>query len=196
MNQDEITKDIKHANGMIENLGLQIVWWKCRSLGLQEKQDQLAEVEKPEWQQGDYGLAIQKRGTDSGVYSFIFVGDRVYYNSGTYDEKTVLSDGSFYEYVRLGNVFDDIKALAKPLKGFIEGGVRYSINTKRGALDAQRILLVMNSHEDLLDLVKRYAAVLKEGHSKCANAKCVACIELEQANAVIASAKPEQESTL
>ena len=132
MNQDEITKDIKHADGMIDNLGLQIVWWKCRSLGLQEKQDQLAEVEKPEWQQGDYGLAIQKRGTDSGVYSFIFVGDRVYYNSGTYDEKTVLSDGSFYEYVRLGNVFDDIKALAKPLKGFIEGGVRYSINTGHG----------------------------------------------------------------
>ena len=69
-------------------------------------------------------------------------------------------------------------------------------NDSNGLADAEFIVRACNSHEDLLDLVKRYAAVLKEGHSKCANAKCVACIELEQANAVIASAKPEQESTL
>lgn len=67
-------------------------------------------------------------------------------------------------------------------------------NTPRGALDAQLLLRAVSCHEDLLDLVKRYAAVLKEGHSKCANAKCVACIELEQVKAAIESTKPEQES--
>ncbi len=78
----------------------------------------LAEAEKPEWKDGDYGLAIQKRGADSGVRSFIFVGGSIYYNTRTYDEESVLSDRNYYDYVRLGNIFDDLKELLKPLYYF------------------------------------------------------------------------------
>ena len=115
MNQEEIKTDIETEKLYLEDCETTV---KVVREHLAALEAQFAEAEKREWQQGDYGLAIQKRGTDSGVYSFIFVGDRVYYNSGTYDEKTVLLDGSFYEYVRIGNIFDDLKALAEPLKEF------------------------------------------------------------------------------
>ncbi len=115
MNRDEIKTDIETEKLYLEDCETTV---KVVREHLAALEAQFAEAEKREWQQGDYGLAIQKRGTDSGVYSFIFVGDRVYYNSGTYDEKTVLSDGSFYEYVRLGNIFTDLKALSEPLKEY------------------------------------------------------------------------------
>ncbi len=58
----------------------------------------------------------------------------------------------------------------------------------RGVLDAQSLLLAMNSHKDLLELVKRYADLINEGHAECSNVECVACLERKQAEAAIEKA--------
>ena len=134
MNQDEITKDIKHANGMIENLGLQIAWWECRSLGLQEKQDQLAEAEEPGLRHGDIRLWFKSANQDVSIIDLSEPEPHAiwmeYDLRNKPEKKHILSRSR-----SIGNiteVFADLKALAKPLKGFIEGGVRYSINTGHG----------------------------------------------------------------
>ena len=85
---------------------------------IEKLEAELAESKKPKLRDGDYGRTVQIHGVDSGVRSFIFVGGCVYYNTGTYDEGMVLSDGRFYEYIVLGNIFDDLKARQEPLKKF------------------------------------------------------------------------------
>ena len=110
---------------------------------------QLAEAEKPEFEDGDYGLTIQKRGVDSGVCSFIFVGGSVYYNTGTYDEETALSDSRFCDYVRLGNIFDDLKALSEPLRAF-----KLSETHISGSLSGSLICLRDRDEQSSLPLAK------------------------------------------
>ncbi len=52
-------------------------------------------------------------------------------------------------------------------------------------VEVERLQPLVESQPTLLDLVERYAAVLEEGHSICANSECVACKELKKAKAAI-----------
>ena len=62
--------------------------------------------------------------------------------------------------------------------------------TTRGVLDAQLILLVMNSHKDLLDVCKKISIASKTGTS------ITNCLGELEAAIVNTKPKPEQESTL
>jgi len=127
MNQDEITKDIKHADGMIDNLGLQIVWWKCRSLGLQKKEAQLAEAEKPELRHGDYGYCGEP--SPATMYFVNYNHPEEVRPFGISDVGGQMHiDDSQNEFSAVGNIFDDLKALAGPLKDFEYGDITGKIS--------------------------------------------------------------------
>ena len=146
MNQNEITKRIDCLSACREAL---LGCLKDNETEIAEMKAQLVEAEKPEFKDGDYGLAIQKRGADSGVCSFIFVGGSVYYNTGTYDEETALSDSRFCDYVRLGNIFDDLKALSEPLRAF-----KLSETHISGSLSGSLICLRDRDEQSSLPLAK------------------------------------------
>ena len=127
MNQDEIKREIDCKSACQTAL---LGFAREYELDIAKLEAQLTEAEKPVFKDGDDGLAIQKRGADSGVCSFIFVGGSVYYNTGTYDEETALSDSRFYDYVRLSNIFDHLKALSRPLHNFTADVHPYSFDFK------------------------------------------------------------------
>ena len=94
-----------------------------------EEIKEISEAEKPKLRHGDYGRFVT--GTPR---LFCRNSEGVLQPS---DQKKMWGDDAnsgncMNGYTILGNIFADLKALAKPLKGFIEGGVRYSINTGHG----------------------------------------------------------------
>ena len=129
MNQDEIKKEIATKSAFYGAALLGFA--KDYNAEITELESHLAEAEKPKLKHGDYGH--DEDGGDRFVVieqSTLFGSPKAFYanQNGQVDvnESTV-------SRIRLGNIFDDLKALAEPLKEFEYGDItgRISVDETR-----------------------------------------------------------------
>lgn len=104
-----------------------------------EAEKKLAELDKPKIREFDYGIVFVKEGGFDRISSFIVIGNEIKFNTGSHNPIEEYPEGPYYEYLRLGNIFDDIKELSKPLKEFT---MPYTSGTKS-------IEVSLNEHGDI-----------------------------------------------
>lgn len=120
MNTEELRKDLERRR---TRKALYAELQDEETQAIAKVEAQLAEAEKPELRHGDYGIR-------NHTEFWICINGRVYWNNG---QLSSLSDARFIES-RLGNIFDDLKALAKPLKEFkVNNGPYETVTIMLGA---------------------------------------------------------------
>lgn len=79
----------------------------------------LAEEAKPKLMHGDYGFTTRKdRFCNIDIHSFVVIGEEIRFNTGSFNPVSEYPEGPYYIYTKLGNIFDDIKAMQEDVTEF------------------------------------------------------------------------------
>ncbi len=138
MNKQETIATIKEIeDSIIANKASRVIL----EASLAESKAKLAELDKPELRHGDYGfdkdddgcMVLQLHDGDSGkTLHESHAGSRyAYVNEPKGD--------AFVPKVKLGNIFDDLKALAEPLEEFQICNIKFGLTDANGKLLEIRI---------------------------------------------------------
>ena len=114
MNKEAYTEKIRGIDRAIEWHDGELKAWQRVKTEAELTQAELAEAEKPELRHGDYGMRKTGHGHKRRLFS---------YTSGELKVTNAPADalpawpGAANDYVILGNIFDNLKAVSEPLEG-------------------------------------------------------------------------------